>query len=137
LKIEEIHQPFTVGDICLLDNDYSEIFFLPDGETWCLTAIYDANDDIVEWYFDITRKNAVDEDGKPYCDDLYLDAALLPNGQVLILDEDELKDALDNRKITQEDFDLAYATLNWLKRNKILKVAFMEKLCERLKLLLE
>lgn len=52
--------------------------------------------EIVEWYTDITRKNAVDENRNPYCDDLYLDVALLPDGSVLVLDENELKNALDS-----------------------------------------
>ena len=33
-------------------------------------------------------KNAVD-DGKPYYDDLYLDAALWADGRMVVLDEDE------------------------------------------------
>ena len=132
MKVGEVHRPFMVGETCLYDNGYSEIGFLPDDEYWNLWAMYDDHGDIIEWYFDITRKNAVDEDGKPYCDDLYLDAVLMPDGQILVLDEDELKDALDNLKITKNEFDMAYVVLNELKEKKILDVIYMENLCSRL-----
>lgn len=135
IKIGEVHRPYMIGEFCLYDNGYSEICFLPDDENWCLWAIYNENDDITEWYFDITRKNSLDEEGKPYCDDLYLDAALLPDGKILILDEDEIKDALDNKKITQNEFDMAYDVLEKLKGNKILDVSYMKMLCSKLRLL--
>ena len=133
IKIKEVHRPCMVGNICIYDNGYKELCFLPDDEHWTLWALYDDKGDIIEWYFDITRKNAVDEYGNPYCDDLYLDAALMPDGQIIILDEDELKDALDNDKITQNEFDMAYDALDKLKENNILNVKYMEMLCSRLR----
>ncbi|MCL6459025.1 MAG: DUF402 domain-containing protein, partial [Gorillibacterium sp.] len=46
--------------------------------------------------------------GMPYCDDLYLDVVLLPDGQLFLLDEDELEEALSKRIIRQSDFELAH-----------------------------
>lgn len=137
IQIQEVHWPFIAGETCLYDNGHSEINFLPNGACWQLSALYDANGDIIEWYFDITKKNAVDEVGNPYCDDLYLDAALMPDGQILILDEDELKDALDSGQITQREFAMAYAVLDELKEKKILSVPYMEAFCARLRLLFQ
>ena len=134
-KIEEVYRPFMAGETCLYDTDYSEIGFLPDNENWMLWAMYDNNDDIIEWYFDVTKKNTLDEEGKPYCDDLYLDIALMPNGEILILDEDEIKDALNKRMITQDEYDMAYSVMDKLIRNKIIDVVYMETLCSRLRLL--
>jgi predicted RNA-binding protein associated with RNAse of E/G family len=141
IQIIEVHYPGIVGDkgfeVCIADNGYSELSFLPDNENWYLTAIYDARSEIIEWYFDITRKNAIDEEGKPYCDDLYLDAALLPDGQILIFDEDQMQEALDNGNITQEESEMAYDVLKKLKEDGILDVSFMENLCNELYMLLE
>jgi len=131
-EIREVHRPFIVGNLCLYDNGYSELCYIPDGENWALFAIYDSNGEIVEWYIDITRKNAADDEGNPYCDDLYLDVALLPDGSVLVLDEDELKSALDRGDISRQDYDMAYAVLNDIKSRKILDTAYMESLCTRL-----
>jgi len=132
LKIKEVHQPITYGDICICDSGYSMLEFLPDGENWALEAIYDRGNNIVEWYFDITKKNAVDEQGRPYNEDLYLDVILLPSGQVVVCDEDELEDALNNKEITQKEFDTAYTVLRDLKEKKILDVAYVEALCSKL-----
>ena len=112
VQIQEVSRPYMVGEkgleTCIADNGYSELTFLPDNENWQLTAIYDDNNAIIEWYFDITRINAVDENGNPYCDDLYLDAALMPYGRILIFDEAELENALTNGNISQKDFGMAH-----------------------------
>ena len=141
VKIEKAHHAFFVGNedfkICIADNGYSELCWLPDNENWQVYAIYDDKNCIVEWYFDITRKNAVDEKGTPYADDIYLDAALMPDGRVLILDEDELRAALDNGNIAQDEFDMAYRVLNRLIEDKFISIDFMEQLCTRLFALFE
>ena len=135
VEIEEVHRPFMVGETCLYNNGYSEIGFLPDGENWMLWAMYDDKDNIIEWYFDITKVNAVDEEGRPFCDDLYLDIVLLPSGETFILDEDELSEALISGAVTQNEYDMAYDTLNRLAHDKIIDVAYMETLCSKLRLL--
>ena len=78
-----------------------------------LSAFYNDNNEIIEWYFDVA-KNIGFENGSPYEDDLYLDVILRPDGKILLLDEDELKSALEESKITKEDFDLAYFEANRL-----------------------
>jgi len=135
LRIGEVNRPLIVGETCLYNNGYSELNFLPDDEHWQLSALYDDSGNIIEWYFDVTRKNAVDDEGNPYCDDLYLDAALMPDGKILIFDEDEIKNALDNGTITRHEFDMAYDVLNALKEKQVLDVTYMKKLCSRLILL--
>ncbi|MCL2407612.1 MAG: DUF402 domain-containing protein [Defluviitaleaceae bacterium] len=136
IKIIEVYHPYVVGEgdaaICIADNGYSELTFLPDNENWQMCAIYDDRDNIVEWYFDITRKNTTDESGNPYCDDLYLDAALMPDGRILTFDEDELADALRQGNITQDDHDMAYRTLEKLIAGKIISIDYMNELCTRL-----
>jgi len=136
IQIQKVKHPVFVeansSKICIADDDYSELIFLPDNENWQLTAIYDNHGKIIEWYFDITSKNAVDEDGNPYCDDLYLDAALMPDGRVLILDEDQLTNALSSGSISQQDFDMAHGVMKRLIDDKIIDVAYLEELCAQL-----
>ena len=132
VQIAEVHRPMLVGEkdaqICIADDGYSELCYLPDNENWQAYAIYDNNGCIVEWYFDISRKNAITENGKPYCDDMYLDAALMPDGKILILDEDELLAARNSGNISQEEFDMAYNVLDKSLSEKIIGVDFMETL---------
>ena len=72
-----------------------------------LTAIYDENNSIIEWYFDIARKIGKDNE-LPYEDDLYLDVVVTPNGEAMLLDEDELKEAYNKREMTIKEFKNAY-----------------------------
>ena len=75
--------------------------------------MYDDKDNLIEWYFDIAKEVGV-ENGIPYEDDLYLDLIIKPNGTLIILDEDELKEAFNNGIITKKDIDLVYNTLSKL-----------------------
>ncbi|MFR2840067.1 MAG: DUF402 domain-containing protein [Zhenhengia sp.] len=98
------------AEVCLCDDGYKGIIFLPDNETWCVTAIYNRHNEIVEWYFDMTKENGVDERNIPYFEDLYLDVIVAPDFSVHLIDEDELQEALDEGTITKEEYDLAYRT---------------------------
>ena len=51
------------------------------------------------------------ENGVPYIYDLYLDLVIKSNGKEVVLDEDELKEALNNRDISKDDFNMAYKTM--------------------------
>jgi len=114
--IEKVHDKLIrkVGnkEICLVDNGYSWIQRLPLKKNWAITTMFDDKGNIVEWYFDITKLNSIDEKGQPFYDDLYLDVVVLPSGEVVLLDEDELIDALERGVITQGDFELAYSIAN-------------------------
>jgi predicted RNA-binding protein associated with RNAse of E/G family len=74
--------------------------------------MFDENHSIVQWYFDITKQNGIDIDGQAFYDDLYLDVVVFPSGEIVLFDEDELKEALDSGDITQIDYDLAYNEAN-------------------------
>lgn len=69
--------------------------------------MYNENNEIIEWYFDIARKIGKDN-GMPYEDDLYLDVVVTPTGDIILLDEDELKKALDRFEVNKSDYDMAY-----------------------------
>ena len=100
-------------DLCLRDNGYTWYEVYPDNENYAITIMYDVNNRLVQWYFDISKTIGV-ENGIPYEDDLYLDLSIRSNDEVSILDENELKEALDNNVITKEDYDFAYEVLDKL-----------------------
>ncbi|MCL2286920.1 MAG: hypothetical protein FWC32_11245 [Firmicutes bacterium] len=66
---------------------------------------------------------------------LYLDVALMPDGSILVLDEDELINAFNNGIVSQQDYDTAQGTVKKLIDEKIIDVSNMEALCSRLQLL--
>ena len=92
---------------CLVDNDYKWLEFYDYNSKIKLTAFYDESNRIVEWYFDIAKEIGK-EHGLPYEDDMYLDVLVTDSGEIILLDEDELKDALDKKQITELEFENAY-----------------------------
>ena len=71
------------------------------------------------------------EDGIPYEDDLYLDVVLRPDGETILLDEDELKEAFDSLEMTKEEYQetykIAYDLIEKLKDNQEKVKAFTDK----------
>ena len=111
LTIKKVRQEWYVDseNRCILANNYKWLEIYPDNENYCITAIYNDKGNIVEWYFDIADSIG-ETNGIPYEDDLYLDVVIVPDGRINILDEDELKDALDRREISQKQYDMAHKT---------------------------
>lgn len=98
---------------CVLDDNYKWIEFYDYDSKIKLTAIYDQNNKIIEWYFDIARKIGK-ENSFPYEDDLYLDVLVTPTGKISLLDEDELKMAYDRFEVSKDDYNMAYNEANKL-----------------------
>lgn len=135
IKINKVKRKITVdyeqSETILLDDGYKCLMFLPDNEKWCVSAVYNTSNEIIEWYFDMTKENSIDEQGTPYYDDLYLDIAISPDFRIVILDEDELKEALELKEITKSDYDMAYHTcskiINEIIPNKNFLISFFDK----------
>ncbi len=84
--------------------------YFPNSEKYCMTVMYDNNWKLLQWYFDIERYKY--DLGIPYSEDLYLDVVVLPNGKFYTLDEEELKQALNNNLISKDEYNMAYLTMN-------------------------
>lgn len=118
LEIKEVKDEWYV-DIekrCVLAKGYFWLEIYPKDENFCITAIFDENKKIVEWYIDISRRLGV-ENTVPYEDDLYLDVVIVHDGRKHLLDEDELNEAYENNIISKDEFDMAYEIAN-----KMLKI---------------
>ncbi len=122
IKLKNVEKPLIVYNgkeyNCIKDENYEWLEIYPDNEKYALTIMFDNNQNIIEWYFDISQKTGI-ENGIPFEDDLYLDMIITPKGEEIILDEDELIEALNNGDITKEDFDSAYQTLNYLENKYV------------------
>lgn len=135
VKLQNIKEPKFVDNgkerFCLIQNDYSIIELYPDGENYALTINFDDRGKLIEWYFDIASEIGT-ENGIPYEDDLYLDLAIMPNGEAFVLDEDELLQARESGKITQADVDLAYKVLSKLQETYASDLNWLKELTSRL-----
>ncbi|HBY21694.1 MAG: hypothetical protein A2Y24_04125 [Clostridiales bacterium GWE2_32_10] len=118
-RINKIDESYFIErdgvDICLLADGYYIIEYIPIGENYTVRTFLDKDEEVIEWYIDITGENGINQDGIPYYDDLYLDIIIF-KGKVELLDEEELKEAFDEGKITEDSFNLAYKVANELKR---------------------
>ena len=110
---------------------------LPCNEYYCITAMMSAKDEILLWYIDMIAEQGVDADGVPYFDDLYLDLVVYPDGTIVEDDRDELEEALSQRDITVEQYNLALATSERLKNGLLsdvnLLLDFTKKCFEMIK----
>lgn len=88
---------------CFQAEGYSWLEFYDYSSKFRLTAIYDNNGDMVEWYFDLSREIGK-QNGYPYHEDWYLDVVLTPDGEVIILDEDEYDEAYKKFEMTEEEY---------------------------------
>lgn len=91
----------------LLDRGYQMLQWMPDGAPWAVTAFLDGEGQAAEWYFDVTASSGV-EFGLPYYDDLLLDVVVLQDGTVHLLDEDELREAVQGGFVTPGQEAFAY-----------------------------
>lgn len=122
IKIQGVTKPLIVNngisEVCLINNNYEWFEIYPDGGHYALTIMFDDKKNLIEWYFDVAKQTGL-ENGVPYEDDLYLDMVVTPNGQKLVLDEDELIEAFNKGEVSQEDVDLAYSTLKELEEKYV------------------
>lgn len=116
-KILEVEKPFcTKQGGCLINNNYYIIEVVPLNENYCIRLFIDNQKHVILYYFDITLKNGFDKEiNSPYYEDLYLDV-VLKDGNIKILDEDELKMALEEKNINKHEYGLA---IN--KKNELIK----------------
>ena len=96
--------------VCLMDEGFSIVEVVPKNENYAMRVFLNRENVPVEYYFDISLENGIDEDSKiPYYNDLYTDVIVLGD-EIKVDDEHELKDALDKGVITKADFELANRT---------------------------
>ena len=111
LKIKKIRDPLWTTHVgktfCIADVGYSWLLHLPDGEHFGITTMFNEKDEIVQWYIDITTHNGI-ENGIPYMEDLYLNLIVLPSGEIIKKDLDDMKTALYNGDITEEMYEFGF-----------------------------
>lgn len=107
-KIIDIKEPFILSNgLCIIDNNYYIVEVIPKNENYAMRVFFNNKKEILEYYFDVSLENGVDKEaGIPYYDDLFIDVTKTKD-KVEVLDEDELKEALDNNEISTTDFELA------------------------------
>lgn len=102
-------KPFHSKDgLPLMKNGYFLVEVIPKFEHYAMRAFMNDKKEVVEYYFDISLGNGIDEETKvPYYDDLFTDIIVDDKGKIRIVDENELAGALECKLITNEQYALA------------------------------
>ncbi len=114
--IDEVRDDLWV-DLCgnntrVAGDGYCWLTLFPAGESYVVTAMFDEQQNIVQWYIDICSEIGFDKDGIPWYDDLYLDIIIDAHKNHCLIDQEDLERALRQRVIRKQDFDFAYREAN-------------------------
>ncbi len=95
------------GPLVIVAEGFHWIQLAPRKERWWLTAMFDAQKRLVQFYFDVTFENRILPHGGSWCRDAYLDVVLDRDGTARILDEEELAAAFAAGEITRGMYEQA------------------------------
>lgn len=104
---EQLWVTYGSNRLCIVDDGYVWLQHFPLNSSYVLTSTFNDQGEFVQGYFDIVKTVGITKESIPYCDDLFLDVVALPNGEIYMLDEDELLEAFQQQKITKDDYDFA------------------------------
>ncbi|WP_343042237.1 DUF402 domain-containing protein [Ornithinibacillus caprae] len=104
---DKLHVSYGEKDVCIVDHGYSWLQQFPNGKHHSITVTFNEKEEIVQWYIDICLENGIEND-IPWMDDLFLDIVVLPTGEIILLDEDELEEALSKGDIDHDLYQLAW-----------------------------
>ena len=108
-KISKMTKPFSAnGSDVLVDDGYMLIEITPKDSVFNVRVFFDEERNILQRYIDISKSTGFDSEANaPYYDDLFLDIVIGKTGDVRVLDEDELEEALKLGVISKDEFDFA------------------------------
>lgn len=111
--IDEVDRPKVISaggrDIVISDVGYIWYQLALRGLCWWLSAAFNDAGELIELYFDITSGNRFDDPDNPEFTDMYLDVVVTPNGDIRVLDRDELDEARRAGLITETEYNDALA----------------------------
>ncbi|MBP3951739.1 DUF402 domain-containing protein [Bacillus suaedae] len=118
LNTIKVAEPLSVryGEqkVCIVNDGYMWLQQFPLDKYHSVTTMFDASGEIVQRYIDICLRNGI-ENGTPWMDDLFLDVVVLPSGEVIEKDSDELETALTKGIIDISLYDLAWNEMRNIK----------------------
>lgn len=113
ITIWEVSQPLTVRngdhDVTIVDQGMYWLQIAPKDQYVWVTAMFDQQDRLLQIYFDSTDGNCLEHSENPTFDDLYLDIVMEPEGQLYLLDRDELEEAFSEGAITVQQYQRTVA----------------------------
>ena len=111
LLIKKVTAPMVIkrpkGDISIAKEGDIWLQIAAENSFVWITAMYDCKRSLQQIYFDITNGNNLNNSENPTFEDLFLDIVLDDEGEIMLLDQEELEDACASGNITIEQFQSA------------------------------
>lgn len=108
LQIQKVTEPLKVHhefeEVLIADVGYSWLQVAFKGQLFWATVMYSPEGRFLQGYFDITAWNNFDNMDNPTFQDMYLDLVLPAEGEIMVLDRDELDEALEQKMIDEEQY---------------------------------
>lgn len=123
---------FRGEKVVIVEEGLSWLQIAVENTHWWLTAMLDEAGNIRQYYFDITLENHLLGSKESWFYDIYLDVVMMPNGEMDLLDENELDEALESGDITEEQHKNAHIWAKNLMKELPEKVPELEKFCKEL-----
>lgn len=108
LQMKKVTEPLKVhhefGEVLIADVGYSWLQVAFKEQMFWATMMYSPEGRFLQGYFDITAWNKFEDMENPTFRDMYLDLVLTADNKILVLDRDELEEALEQNEITKEEY---------------------------------
>ena len=101
-------------EVVLAADGYALLTHFPHAARHVIATIFDADSYIVLWWVSLCREHGLDERLVPWYDDLRAHVVVLPDGMVLLRDEEALDAAVAEGALTPEERALARQELRQL-----------------------
>lgn len=110
LQIKRVAEPLMVSGengekVLIADTGFSWLQVAFKDRYFWATVMFDAKGTFLQGYFDITAGNSFEDMENPKFRDMYLDFVLLNDRRILVLDRDELDEALKQKEITIGEYE--------------------------------
>ena len=107
LRIQRVRRPLYVGEerLCMVGAGVSWLEIAPLEGFWFITAMFDPQGNLFEYYVDLTDGTRIEPDGSVWFHDLFLDVILTRGSQPRLEDLDELEQALDGGLLTRAQYE--------------------------------
>ncbi len=107
LLMREVSKEIAVSGKTIVKEGYAWLELAYRNRNVFATVMFDEKGQFTEAYFDITDGNHFDDPEDPYFEDMFLDLVLFRNGEIRLLDREELEAAYREEVITKQQYEKA------------------------------
>lgn len=95
------------GHVPVCGKGMTWLTLIPDDRKRCIGAYIKPDRRVSVWYVDVIEETGIDEDGVVYYIDKYLDVILTPQGDMVVMDRDELDAAHLSGELSDSQYENA------------------------------